>query len=578
MGAHRVVSGSYGEVTRRGSRSILAAALVVALARAGLSAQVRQVESESHVSEVTVMPDRAVVTRRFEAELPEGRTVMVVDDLLPGLDERTLKCLPAAMREDVHVVDVSSEIHERPAPAHVKLASLEAQKARVGREIRAREDEIVTLKERGRVLGEYRTMTTQAMKLGLDKAPGPQIWKKAIEYISSRAFETTRKIRAVESRKFRHSETTREINAKIASIKKASGRKVRRVRIAVDCAAPGRKEFDLSYLVTGGVKWGPRYDVRLDRNAGRVELASLAAVTQETGEDWSDAMLTFSTRLPAKGLRPPEVSPVFLDAVERVDRRASASMVEVEEDESLVEKPSASASTKSLAYVGAAGGPPAVGAAPKAAAKSAHTIAEIRSGGEAVEFIATERVTVRTDGQPVTVALGRWETDCRWGYEAVPKILASVYVRAVFPNPTSALMLPGPGDCYLDGSYIGRMEVPSTPDGAEVKMSFGAVESLSVSRAAGPLTSERGRGGRRVYSYAYTMDLSNSGKEAAHITVLDNVPVSTIEAINVEVEPGTTPYKELDGGRVRWLVELAPGRHKKVRLQYRVEIAKNYRY
>ena len=46
------------------------------------------------------------------------------------------------MTEDNRVVDVSSEIYERTVPAHVKLATLEAEKARVGREIRACEDEI----------------------------------------------------------------------------------------------------------------------------------------------------------------------------------------------------------------------------------------------------------------------------------------------------------------------------------------------------------------------------------------------------------------------------------------------------
>ena len=553
------------------------AAISLTLALAALPAQARTVAAESRVSEVTVMPDRAVVTRRSEVDLPEGRTIVVVDNLLPRLDERTLKCLSGS---DATVIDISTDVYGRPVPAHTGLAALEREKAGVMREIRAREDEIVSLKERGRVLGEYRTMTTRAMKLGLEKATGPAVWKKAIEYISSQASETTAKIRAVESRKFRHAEEVREIDAKISSIKSASKRKVRRVRIAVDCTEPGRKRFDLSYLVTGSVKWGPRYDVRLDRDAGRAELSSLAYVTQETGEDWSDALLTFSTRLPAKGLRPPEVVPVFLDAVKRADRRASASMVEIEEDESLVEELSAPAPSKSLEYVGAAAGPPSLGAKPKAARKTADTVAEIRSGAEAVEFVASECVTVRTDGQPAIVAIGRWETECGWGYEAVPKIRASVYVRAVFSNPTDALMLPGPGECYLDGAYVGRMAVPATPAGARVNMSFGAAESLSVNRTAEPLAGERRgiRGRGRIYNYGYTIEVANMGDAAAKVTVLDNVPVSTIEAIKVEVEPGTTPHEMLDGGRLRWLVELDGGEHKKLRLKYRVEIAKHYHY
>jgi len=47
---------------------------------------------------------------------------------------------------------------------------------------------------------------------------------------------------------------------------------------------------------------------------------------------------------------------------------------------------------------------------------------------------------------------------------------------------------------------------------------------------------------------------------------------------STEAEDGTTQHEAIDGGKLRWLVQVAPGERKSVDLRYSVEIAKNYRY
>jgi hypothetical protein len=62
-------------------------------------------------------------------------------------------------------------------------------------------------------------------------------------------------------------------------------------------AGRGRTTLRLRYQV-GGARWTPRYEVRLDPARERVAIELGAAVTQETGEDWEDARLVFSTAIP----------------------------------------------------------------------------------------------------------------------------------------------------------------------------------------------------------------------------------------------------------------------------------------
>jgi uncharacterized protein (TIGR02231 family) len=555
----------------------VAIALLAAASGPAVAARAAEpVAAESRVTAVTVYPDRAVVTRRLEVGLPAGRSAVLVGGLLANLDERTLKCLPAPGVRGVKVADLSSDVHQPIEPRRADLAGLEKRREELELAVRAAEDGIVALHERARVLSELRELTARAMKRGL-VAGQPKLdeWLKASRFISAQALAATAGVRDLEKRKFELNESLKEIKARAQAIANPSGPLVRRVRLAVDCRRAGRFALDLSYLVRGGVSWGPAYDVRLDRKASRAELTSMGAVSQETGEDWTDALLVFSTRSPARGLRAPEVEPMLLAALERGNRTSTLTSVEVKEDAPLEGPPPAGPGDRAPGMTPVRpGAPPGVGAVPGAAPAAEGGVPELRAGGEVVEFASRERVTVRSDGKPVLVPLGSWKSRCSWGLECIPKLLGSVYIRGSFANPTGAVLLAGPGDCYVDGAYIGKVRVPTSPAGSTLELSFGAVEGLSVAREARPLEGRRGRG----YRYDYSIELANSGTEPAEVVVLEAIPVSTVKTVTVQLGEETSPCEKLDGGKLRWKVKLAPGERKQLRLSYRVDISRNYRY
>jgi hypothetical protein len=73
----------------------------------------------------------------------------------------------------------------------------------------------------------------------------------------------------------------------------------------------------------------------------------------------------------------------------------------------------------------------------------------------------------------------------------------------------------------------------------------------------------------------YQITVANHTPRACRVSVLDQLPVSRDEAITVRelrIEPA--PAERTEMGVVTWLLELAPGETREIKLGLRVELAK----
>jgi len=110
----------------------------------------------------------------------------------------------------------------------------------------------------------------------------------------------------------------------------------------------GEARLRVSYEISGA-RWYPSYDIQLHPETGRVEIHFAGEVSQETGEDWSDAALTLSTAVPAASTRLPRLHtwkigererfvpapPRVNDPVRPPPRASPAARASREEDETL---------------------------------------------------------------------------------------------------------------------------------------------------------------------------------------------------------------------------------------------------
>ncbi|MCP3135811.1 mucoidy inhibitor MuiA family protein [Pyxidicoccus xibeiensis] len=88
------------------------------------------------------------------------------------------------------------------------------------------------------------------------------------------------------------------------------------VEVAATLSGNGPAKVLLTYFTTGA-RWYPRYELQLQPESQRVQVAFYGRVSQETGEDWEGAQLALSTALPSTATVLPKLTTWKLGSSER---------------------------------------------------------------------------------------------------------------------------------------------------------------------------------------------------------------------------------------------------------------------
>ncbi|TVP88938.1 MAG: mucoidy inhibitor MuiA family protein [Thioalkalivibrio sp.] len=488
------------------------------------------------ISEVTVYPDRATVTRVHTVEITRGDDVARIHPLPPRLD-------PASLRVRAEGLEGLRLRHAETRIIHGReLAHPEEQ--RLTEALQSAQDGHRRLVDRRQAeeikLGFIRHLVENAGAV----EPGlpPDDWHRAWGMLGDGALEALERITLIDG-------DMREIDEEIQRIRRELDtlRTDRRdtLEAAVHYSAPdaGTARLILEYEVPGAT-WSPLYEARLDTVAGRMEWVQQAEVRQNTGEAWEDVMLRLSTARPALGGRLPELQPWFIDAgpgPEPTPRR------EMSAHDAL--------------------------AAP---APAAVETAALEATGFTSQYRVPGRVSLPPDNRLQHFLLARDENEADLSARAVPQLSPHAFLFAETVFEGEAPLLPGSVNLFQDGQLVGRTRVGTVAPGAPLNLAFGVDDRIGVERMLDrDSTGRQGllrRQQRLERSYRITVD--NHHDRALPVTVLDRLPVSRDERIKVELTPETTEpaERDVDGrlGVLAWELEPAAGAKEEVRFGFTV--------
>jgi uncharacterized protein (TIGR02231 family) len=260
----------------------------------------------SLISEVTVYSDRALVTRTAQVNLKPGENIIEFPGLPLGLDDNSLRVnsdnAPGVKLESIEVRPV------KPEAKPVDTKRLEDQ-------LQALEDQKNLLRERlenNSRRSEY--LATLANRVQNLIAPEKE---NKITPADLRGFL---ELQAAEDLALRESRlaievSLREVNNQIARLREQlqdtrRGNPVttKKVVIVLTAEQEAAVPVKISYVMPGA-SWTPVYDLRSDIENNTVELRYYANVSQTTGEDWNNVMLTLSTARPNIGAQMGELKP-----------------------------------------------------------------------------------------------------------------------------------------------------------------------------------------------------------------------------------------------------------------------------
>jgi uncharacterized protein (TIGR02231 family) len=525
-----------------------------------------QTEITSAIESVTVYPDGATVTRLVRVDLPAGDSVLRAVDFPPTLDPASLRVEGEAQaRLTIGGIDARPPRAERP-PADPALEN----RIEGLRDERARLDGKIAAASTRRRFAE-RFAESAPAGLG-DKGEARPLteWRAAFAAVEEEIAATDAVIREA---RIMERDIDREL-ARLEAQRTANPPRKMEVRIDIAAEAAARATLRVSYTVRGA-RWSPIYDARLE-TAGRdrkpaLELVRRAEIAQTTGEDWQDVQLAVSTVRTAKGGNAPELRPLIVRYPAPPRPRAEPSLQGGFAAPAVAPPPAPPSSAAELED----------GVRAKSAGFGRGLVAEEReaeadTGGFQAVYRIGGRVSVATNEGAKNFRISSATIAPDLLVRAAPALDTTAFLEASFKHAEDAPLLPGRVAIYRDGTYVGRGQMALAAKDENVRLGFGADDKVKIARS----TTRQTEGTAGIVSSAKTerrefkTTIRNGHDTPMRVVVEDQVPVSEIDDVKVELMSTTTPPTEKDvrnrRGVLAWTFEAAPGETKEVKIAWRV--------
>ena len=549
--------------------------LILGLASQG---QAALVTAPSKITDVTVYPDRARVTRTAEVRFQPGENMVEVPGLPVGMDDNSVRIegdgLPGMKLESFEVRTVEpgkQEVDTAPLEKEIeglqdKLQSIEDEKTEINR----RRSYLENLKDRMSGL----VVAVPGKEKGAS-AVSVQDVKSYYELYGKESVQITARLRQLEleTRSLQRTLSSKEETlGKLEAGQPLTSKKAMAV-FRVENAGAG--SVKISYLMNSA-SWQPLYDARGEAGSPMVQLAYYANVWQSTGEAWDNVRLTLSTARPSIGARLPDFDPWIVALVSpntpggvgaSLDGAVSGRKMDDRRQKQPVSN-SKGAERDKQEYDEAPG--PEI-----AKSFSAFQTAEVQSLGTAAVFKVPAAASIPTDGRPhrSTIALQTMKGAAE--YVVQPKHLAMAFLKSRVKNGGEVPLLPGEVSLFVGDDFVGKSSLNLVAPTAAFDLFLGADEGIKVTRKETKKRTEDGGLLRRkqVLVRAYEIEVRNFKESTAKIAVTEALPVSQQSAVIVRTNwTSAAPEKyNKDSGQAEWTFELKPQGKRVISYEFEVE-------
>ena len=478
------------------------------------------------IVKVTVLEERALIERTATLTLESGVQKLRIEGVAPALIDKTL----VVAVDNARVLDARVRrfrIHRsEEQPARVQ-ALLDLERA-VARRSEAANAHLDAAREDVRYWEE--ASARSAIEVGEDVAWGREsstTWQATFDEIAQRISALYEVIAQHVQTANDAVEELSDVRAQLRDARQTSAEECAWLDLRIMSESSEPSKLDVSYAVPGAC-WRPQHRARWQGSV--VHFETQACVWQRTGEDWSEVTLEVSTERASLGVDPPTLSTDEL----QVQKKAPGTQVAMREEE-----------------VESAG-----------AARLASELPGIDDGGDALLLSAPAKATVRADGRPHRVSLSTFSAPAESHLFVVSELDLAVQQKTTLNNESPRPILAGPVDLIRESGPVGHTKTLFVAPGERFDLGWGVENELRVTRVARDLDPKRSMlSGWTHKTKKVEVKVSNIGRGTHHLEVIERVPVSELESVEVKVDASeTTDSKQPDSdGFVRWLETLRAG-------------------
>jgi uncharacterized protein (TIGR02231 family) len=501
--------------------------------------------------EVTIFSDRALITRRGRFDLQGGLQTIRIENLplhlLPesvrvsGWGNARAVLLGVQVERQFFAVTPASnaqQLEQQLEQEQENLLGLQYQEQVLKKE----SEYLQQLASQGEVYARALTLR--------ERTPAQQA--ELFDFVRQRQLGLS-KLQLQTQRQQRASE--REIKRLQAELRQVQAqRPTERNAVVVELSAQqaGELELDIKYILPNA-SWQPLYDIRYTPN--NLQVAYLAEVRQNSGEDWHGVKMTLSTANLSQGMSEiPELAPWYVHllpiAPPPMPKRA------------MLQRSAMPMMAENVAAVTA-------DAAPEMAMHSA----SVENTGLSVQYQLVGEIQLAGNNTARKFSIGDVGVKAQLDFVTAPVLSEQVVRRLSIENTSGLTLLPGMAQLFANDEFLGRTALELVVNGQSFELALGMDDQIRVERKLTQRKVEKTLlSGRRKIIYTYQIELQNLYPQAQTVLVREHLPHPLEESIKCNVlaiTPEASEKSELS--LLEWKLSLDGGAKQTVQYSYAVE-------
>ncbi|WP_066376616.1 mucoidy inhibitor MuiA family protein [Anabaena sp. CA = ATCC 33047] len=517
---------------------------------------------ESQILSVTVYSDKALVTRQGKVSLTGSERSLLISSLPVTLEPESVR-VSGKGTVGVRLLAVSCDRIYTTEPVAERVAQLTRQIQQLETEKRHLQAQVDALSLQSQFIDGLRQTTAEPFAQSLSRKN--LSLSETLDFLNFLGSQYSEYAIASGECKSQQQELDKQIQALRHSLQIIQTPHAKEsFSLIVDVEVAGAGEFDLqvSYMVNHA-SWTPLYDLRLDSISKTVHLSYLAALTQNTGEDWQNVNLTLSTAKPGLGTLPPKLHPWYIDSLtpQVVRSRRQPSPL--------------------LPPIMAMSAPSAEEALPEPEAEiiedtlitAENMVAEVSTTGSIVTFKLNGGGNIPSDGAPHNTIIFNDDYPCNLKYVAIPRLVSFAYLEASVNNShDGTTLLAGTANIFRDDMFVGTTQLENIAPGQEFKLNLGIDEGLKIERdLVERQVDKKLIGNQRRTTYAYRLIITNLLNQETDLTLTEQLPISRNEQIKVRLIRTNPPIQLSEMGILEWSLTIPPQQRQEIYYQFAVE-------
>jgi uncharacterized protein (TIGR02231 family) len=478
--------------------------------------------AESRPTRVTFFEDRAEVTRLAEVSVSDGRQWLRVGGMTPLLDDRSVQARVVGDKAKVLAARVTRRTRQISDLKPERGDELRKVIAEAAHRYGWRQNDMHRLSQRAgyvRELIDGWVDGLTAPRALLDTPPAA--WAEVWQMLMARDIELfERELECQDELDDAHEQQH------LATMQLSSESTMRAlfecfVEVQVESVSANDIELEVKYR-TPCALWRPEHLARLHRDAkqpatGEMEWTTWGVVWQRTGEDWADVDVAFSTARPAQIATAPLLSDDVLQKRKKTAEEKKQVVVQMRE--------------QAISDAGGGSG----------------EMPGVDDGGKPLEFSPKGKVTLPSNGQPRRVEISRRDVKAAVVRVLMPERAQTAFLRADASWPGDAPILAGPLHLARGGALVGRTLAKFVAPGEKFETGFGPEEGVRSKRGVREERETAKLTGSQTITRVVTLHLSNLGDEPREMTILERIPVSEIEGLEVKLTDAKEWKLDKDG-------------------------------